>query len=323
MHSTLKPKQADPHEVYVAAPDVVPAARSDPAHCDSPHDAMGIRPDIQAHAGYDTSAGPSVPPVDTTFRAAAVGNVRIPGRQRSMGVRAMRGVIGFLLAVCVGVAGALWQSHGELAQETVQQLIAKWIPNIALTTSPANPGLAEPQPVSSADQTAAATTVASQQASVARTAPDNAAPAAAVAAPDSAQTLESMAQDLAAAKQQIEQLKTSIAQLKASQDQMSREVARVSEGKVAEVRVPEQSLRSARVAAPLPRPALAPPPRSLVAAPVHRPTPPPPQRFSQPASAPVALQPAPPPARQPEPPPSVPPPQQAEVSVVRPPLPVP
>jgi hypothetical protein len=329
MHSMLKPKQADPHDVFVAAPDVVPAAHADAGHYDSAHDAMGIRPDLQAHIGHDTSAGPSVPPVDTTFRAAAVGNVRMPGRQRLMDTRAMRGVIGFLLAVCVGVAGALWQSHGELAQETVQQLVAKWMPKIAVSRSPANQGLVEPQPASSADQASAdqasaATTAAPQPASVAQTAPDSAAPAAATAAPDSGQSLQSMAQDLAAARQEIEQLKAGLAQLKAGQDQMSREVARVSEGKAAEVRAPEQPLRATRVATPLPRPAAAPPTRTFIAAPVRR-TPPPPQRFSQPASAPVALQAPPPPplARQPEPLPSVPPPQQAEVSVVRPPLPVP
>jgi hypothetical protein len=330
MHSMLKPKQADPHDVFVAAPDVVPAAHADAGQYDSAHDAMGIRPDLQAHIGHDTSAGPSVPPVDTTFRAAAVGNVRMPGRQRLMDTRAMRGVIGFLLAVCVGVAGALWQSHGELAQETVQQLVAKWMPKIAVSRSPANPGLVEPQPASSADQASAdqasaATTAAPQPASVAQTAPDSAAPAAATAAPDSGQSLQSMAQDLAAARQEIEQLKAGLAQLKAGQDQMSREVARVSEGKAAEVRAPEQPLRATRVATPLPRPAAAPPTRTFIAAPVRR-TPPPPQRFSQPASAPVALQAPPPPsplARQPEPLPSVPPPQQAEGSVVRPPLPVP
>jgi hypothetical protein len=251
-----------------------------------------------------------------------------------MGVRVMRGVIGFLLAVCVGVAGALWQSHGDLAQETVQQaaqqFMAKWMPKFAATSSPAaeNPAPAD-QPASSTDQAAATTTTATsapQPASAAQTTPASAAADAAASAADSAQ-LQSMAQDLASAKQEIEQLKASVAQLKAGQDQMSREVARVTESKTSDVRPPEPALRP-RVPPPARPVILGAPPRPLAPLPVRRPPPPPPPlRSSQ--AAPIPLQAAPPPpppvARQPEPLPVAPPPQQGEQvsSVLRPPMPVP
>jgi hypothetical protein len=333
MHSTQNPKQADPHDVYVTAPDVVPAAHADAGLYGSARDPMSLPPDPQARMGYETSAGPSVPPVDTTFRAAEVGNIRVLRGRRSMGVRAMRGVIGFLLAVCVGIAGALWQSHGDLATETVQQaaqqMLGRWMPKFIATrlSGAENPSAAD-QPASSTDQAAATTTTtataAPQPASVAQTTPASAAADAAASAADSAQ-LQSMAQDLASAKQEIEQLKASVAQLKAGQDQMSREVARVTDTRSSDTRPPEPAPRP-RVALPPPRPViLGAPPRPL-AAPVRRPPPPPPPlRSSQ--AAPIPLQAAPPPvARQPEPlPVAPPPPQQGEQmsSVLRPPMPVP
>jgi hypothetical protein len=341
MHSTQNPKQADPHDVYMTAPDVVPAAHADAGPYGTARDPMSLPPDPQAHMGqahmgYETSAGPSVPPVDTTFRAAEVGDIRVLRGRRTMGVRVMRGVIGFLLAVCVGIAGALWQSHGDLAQETVQQaaqqLMGKWMPKFLATSSPAaeNPAPAD-QPASSTDQAAATTTTATaapQPASLAQTTPASAAADAAASAADSAQ-LQSMAQDLASAKQEIEQLKASVAQLKAGQDQMSREVARVTESKTSDVRPPEPTVRP-RVPPPARPVVLGAPPRPLAPpVPMRRPPPPPPPPLRSSQAAPIPLQAAPPPpppvARQPEPLPVGPPPQQGEQmsSVLRPPMPVP
>jgi hypothetical protein len=314
MHSTLNPNRADPHDVFVDAPDVVPAAHADPAFSHDPHDAM--RPsDPQAYMESDYTA---VPPVDTTFRATDVNNLKALRGRRSMGARAMRGVIGFLLAVSIGVAGALWQSHGDVAMA----MIAKWVPQLVPTSSqpPQSPALAE-QPSSSAVQTSEATAAPPQSASAAQAVPDTTASTAAAAVPlsDSAQ-LRAMAQDLASARQEIEQLKASVAQLKASQDQMSREAARVSE-----VRTSDQALRP-RVPAPPPRPVAAPPARPVVAAPpVRRPAPP--LRPSQASVAPVypqAAVPPPPMVRQVEPQPL---PAQAEAqpqvsSAPRPPMPI-
>src|SRR5882724_3708392 len=241
MHSTLNPKHADPHDVFVDAPDVVPAAYAESAHY--PHDGMHRPSDPQAYVGSEFSTVPPVPPVDTTFRATDVNGRR--GRP-SMRVRAMRGVIGFLLAVCIGVAGALWQSHGDVAMA----MIAKWVPQLVPVSSPppASPALAE-QPSSSADQaSAAATTAPPQPVTAAPAAPDSTAgtaAAAAVPASDSGQ-LQAMAQDLASARQEIEQLRASVAQLKASQDQISRDVAKASE-----VRTSEQTPRPRALAPPL------------------------------------------------------------------------
>jgi hypothetical protein len=323
MHSMLNPNRSDPHDVFVDAPDVVPTAYAESAHY--PHDAT-LRPsDPQAYVESEFSTVPPIPPVDTTFRATDVNNVNGRRIRPSMGVRAIRGVIGFLLAVCIGVAGALWQSHGDVATA----MIAKWVPQLVpASSSPESPALAE-QPSSSADQaSAAATTAPPQPATAAQAAPDSTASTAAAAVPasDSGQ-LQAMAQDLAAARQEIEQLKASVAQLKAGQDQMSRDVAKASE-----VRTPEQTPRP-RALAPPPRPLAVPSPRP-VAAPVRRPAPAPLLRPSQASVAPVYPQAAAPPPvpRQVEPQPLAPAPPlapaqpQAEPqvsSVLRPPMPVP
>jgi hypothetical protein len=313
MHSTLNPNRSDPHDVFVDAPDVVPAVHADDGLSYYPQDAMRHPSDRQDYMESDV---PQVPPVDTTFRATDVNNVKGRRGRPLMGARAMRGVIGFLLAVCIGVAGALWQSHGDVATA----MIGKWVPQLAPTSPPSeSPAVAE-QPSPSAVQASTETTAPSQPAAVAQTAPESMAPVAAVSSSDTAQ-LQSMAQDLANARQQIEQLKASVAQLKASQDQMSRDAAKVSD-----VRTSDQTLRP-RVSAPPPRTVAAPLPRP-VAAPVRRPAPL--LRPSQASVAPVYPQAAAPPPvpRQvePQPQPLAPAQPQAEPqvsSVLRPPMPVP
>src|ERR1700730_2760629 len=133
MQSTPNPNQTDPDDVLVIAPDIVLVARSDKAH-----DAISRASDSQTHMASDFSAGPSVLPVDTTFRAAAVNNGRVPGDRPSIAVRAVRACIGFLLAVCIGIVATVWQSYGEGAK----QIVARWVPQFALTSSSPqdNPG---------------------------------------------------------------------------------------------------------------------------------------------------------------------------------------
>src|SRR5882757_504251 len=325
MQSTLNPQQADPH----ADPhDDVLVARIDEELSKLAHDAMRDPLDPQTHTGSDSSAGPAVPPVDTTFRAAAVNNVRVPGHRPSIGLRAVRAFIGFLLAVCIGVAGVVWQVYGDAAK----QMIARWAPPLVATSSPPpeNPGLPE-QPSPPAVQANAAKAVPPQPAPPAQAAAEGVAPAAA-AAPESAVLLESMARELASARQEIEQLK-------ASQEQMSRDMAKSSDAKsssaksssaksseakayeakaslarASQTKASEQNLRP-RISAPPPR---------LDAAPPRRPMPPsypPPQA----AAVPVLPQaPAPYVPRQPEPPPQVTAQPQAEpeFSPPRPPMPV-
>src|SRR5258706_8387353 len=144
----------------------------------------------------------------------------VPGDRPSRGGRAIRGFIGFLLAVCIGVAAFVWQSpfYGNAAR----QIIARWAPQLVPTSSltPASPGLpAQPSPPTV--QAAAAKTAPPQPAPLAQTAPEDIAPTAA-ALPESAQQLQSMARELATVGQRIEQLK-------ASQEQMARENAIVAE----------------------------------------------------------------------------------------------
>jgi hypothetical protein len=324
MHSTLNPQQADPH----ADPhDDVLVARIDEELSKLAHDAMRDPLNPQTHVGSDFSAGPAVPPVDTTFRAAAVNNARVPGLRPSFGMRAVRAFVGFLLAVCIGVAGIVWQAYGDRAKE----MIARWTPQLVATSSPPpeSPGLPE-QPNPPAVQANAAKAAPPQPAPPAQAAPEGVAPAA--AAPESAVLLESMARELASARQEIEQLKASQGQMsrdlakssgakspdaKASQAkayEAKASLAKASQTRASQTKASEQNLRP-RISAPPPR---------LDAAPPRRPMPPsypPPQA----AAAPV-LPPAPAPyvPRQAEPPPQVTAQPQAEpeFSPPRPPMPL-
>src|SRR4051794_22127932 len=110
MHSTLNQKQTDdPHDILVVAPDVVLVAPADKELSKLAHDAMRYPSAPQTQTGSDSPAGPTVPPVDTTFRPAAVNNVQVSGGRRA----AVRALTGFLLAACIGVAAFAWQSYGD------------------------------------------------------------------------------------------------------------------------------------------------------------------------------------------------------------------
>jgi hypothetical protein len=303
MHSTLKQKQTDdPHDILVVAPDVVLVAPEDKELSKLAHDALRHSSDPQIQTGSDLPAGPTVPPVDTTFRPAAVNDVQVPG-----GRRAVRALSGFLLAACIGVAAFAWQSYGDAAR----QIIARWAPRLVMTSStPLENSVPAEQPSPPAVQASAAKAAATPQpAPPAQTTPQGVAPSAALS-PESAQLLQSMARDLATAGQEIEQLKASIEQLKASQEQTSRDVAKVSEA-----RASEQNLRPRISAAP---------PRSAAAASARKPMPPfrPSQVAAAPPLPPAAAPSAP---RQPEPQPQAT--AQPQVgpelsSVPRPPMPV-
>jgi hypothetical protein len=316
MQSTLPPKQSDdPHDVVVVAPDVARVAPADDELSNLLHIAAARhRSDPQTRAGSDVAAGPTVPPVDTTFRPAAVNDVRRPGKGWSMVRRAVRGLIALLLAACIGLAAVAWRSYGD----TAKRQVAKWTTQLVLLTSslpPEQPGpAAEPAaPAVAADAATAAPPQPAppQPAPPAQSAAEAVAPPAAAPSPDSPQLLQSMTRDLASLGQEVEQLKASIEQLNASQQQMSRDVARVSEQNKAS----EQNPRP-RISALPPRPA---------AARARKPMPPysPPQAAAAPALPPTAAPYYVP--RQPEPPPQ----STAEpladpelASVPRPPMPV-
>src|SRR5260221_5136467 len=248
MHSTQNPKHTDdPHDVLVVAPDVVLVAPTDEELAKL---ARTLRhpSNPQTRTGSDLPGGPTVPPVDTTFRAAAVRDIQVTGHRPSMGRRAVRAFTGFLLVACIGVAAVAWQSYGDAAK----QIIARWAPQLVLTSSPPleNSGLPEqpnPPTIQASAQASAAKAAPPQPAPLAQTASEGVAPTAAALSPESAQLLQSMAGDLATAGQEIKQLKTTIEQLKASQEQMSRDIAKAS----------EQNLRP-KISAPAPRSAAAP-----------------------------------------------------------------
>src|SRR6266403_1398598 len=190
MHSTLKPKQTDdPHDFVVVAPDaarvapdaarVVPdparvvldparvvldpvaVAPADDELSSLLHDAARRLSQAQARAASDLPADAAVPPVDTTFRPAAVNNVLVTGRLRSIGRGAMRAFAAVLVATCIGVAGIAWQHYGDTAQQT----LADWMPQLALTSLlPADQPAPSAQPAPPAVEPYTATSAPAQPA---------------------------------------------------------------------------------------------------------------------------------------------------------------
>ena len=189
---------------------------------------------------------------------AAVNNVQVHGDRPSFGRPAVRGVVGLLLAACIGGAAFAWQFYGDAAK----QIIAKWAPQLVQTSSLPleNPGLPA-QPTPPAVQADPAMAAPSQPAPLAQTGPEGVAPAAALS-PETAQLLQTMARDLATVRQENEQLKASIEQLKTNQEQMTRDNARAAEQfKASQEQMArdfaEQSLRP-KISAPPPRPTATP-----------------------------------------------------------------
>jgi len=329
MQSTLNPTQDDPHDVLVLERDVVQALAGREKPPQEP--SIGPPSDRQAPAFSEFAAASRVPPVDTSFRAtatnaAASNKVNVPSGAPSVGRRAVLGIAGLVVAICIGVAGAAWQAYGEAAR----QFVARWIPPSVSTRAPLdNPGVAQ-----QASQPAAeASTATTQAAPVGQTPGEDAASTAATASAEPGPLLQSVARDLATMSQQVEELKSSIAELKANQAQISRDVAKVSD-KASEpsprprISMPPTSASASRPLAPTRRPAsLSRPPQAAAGAPLAPPTSyVPPQAAARYAPPPAAPYVAPPAAavyvpRQVEPPP------QAAVSppdpdVPRPPMPM-
>ncbi len=327
MHSTLKLRESDPHDVFAVAPEVVPAAWADKviadivrdakSHLSESHPSESAASDQQPPTGSSAAADAAAPAVDATFRATAAGDIRVPSNRPSdrpvdrppTGSWAKSPVWIFMFALCSVVAAAGWQHYGDAAR----QMISNWAPPFAIAASPPTEktGLAA-QPDTPAVQAAAADQAPPQNAPPAQP-PESVAPAATASSPDTAQ-LQPMARDLAAMGQQIEQLKASIAELKASQQAMARDVAKTSEIKPSEV----------RTSVPNPRPKVsAPPPRSA-AAPSRKPMPAyaPVQAAAPTQLAPPLPRPVPPPASLQSAPPPQAAPQPQDEPVVRPPMPL-
>src|SRR5262245_52103483 len=132
MQAPHSPAGNDPHDVLEIAPDIVLVARaagelSKLAPNGKPRAPQPQHPP-QPKAEPRFIEDPSVPPIDTGFRATAVNRSR-PSR----GGRAIRGFFGVLLAVLVGGAVLTLKVSGDVAQ----QVFAAWIPNFAARAVPA------------------------------------------------------------------------------------------------------------------------------------------------------------------------------------------
>ena len=213
MNSMPNPEQTDPHDVAVAA---LKQAYQQIGR------AGNQLPHVNEHVSRsepDAARNPS----DQQKRLAVA-----PSRS-SRGRLALQGLIGLLMAACIGVAAIALRSHSD----TARQMTARWAPQLYLISSPApeSPVLAQSSP--SAVQASAAKAAPPQPALPAppaqTTALAGAAPTAAAPSPGQEQLLQSMARERAAVEQEIEQLKTSIEQLKTSQEQIIRNNAAVAE----------------------------------------------------------------------------------------------
>ena len=208
MNSMPNPKQTDPHDV------AIPALKEAYEQIGRADEQLARLDEQVSKLELDAARHPS----DQQKRLA------VPGRRSSRGRPALQGLIGLLLAACIGAAAIAWQSHGD----AVKQMIARWAPQFDLTSSlaPENPVPAQPSPPA---VQASAAKAAPPQPAPPQTAPGGAAPTAAAPSPGQAQWLQSIARDLAAVEQEIEQLKASIEQLKTSQEQMVRDKAVLAE----------------------------------------------------------------------------------------------
>jgi hypothetical protein len=276
MNSTLKPRESDPHDVFVIAPDTVPAAWADKVLAD-------IKRDAGSDSGNSASVQPPlagssavVPKVDPAFRASAAADIRVPdidvandrpAGPAPTGSRMKGTIIAFLFALCSAFAAAGWQHYGAAAR----QMISGWMPPFALTSSlpPEPTGLAanpDTPDIPAATQAAPDDQAPPQPAPAQAT--DGAAPAAADAA-----LVRSMARDLAAMAQEIVLLKATVAELKAAQQPPARDAAKTSDVKTSDLKTSQTNTSDVKPSAPSPRPRMAapPPPPRPVAAPARRP----------------------------------------------------
>src|SRR5258706_14769625 len=246
MDTTLDPKQTDPRHVLTARADEELA-----------HAYKQITRSVEEIA----RAEEQLSKLERAGRRAAGAN------RPSRGARAIRGLIGLMLAACICIAAFVWHSpYGDAARQTV----ASWAPQlVAIAAAQLEKSGFSAQPGSPAVQ-AASKAAPPQPAPLAQNAAEDGAPAptAAALSPDLTQLLQSMARDLASMGQSIEQIKASqermardhvnaVDLLRASQEQMARVIAKTSEAKTSEAKTSEQNLRP-KISTPPPRPIAAP-----------------------------------------------------------------
>lgn len=211
-------------------------------HHADPHDAIAAQLRALSTSHTSDPSGPDVtpaasqestnePPLHTAPLNDNSGDIRV------LTSRARSGRKVVFLIICAGVAATMaWYVHGDQAKQRFSSLLPQFLTHTPAPTQTTN--AAEPQDASqvatsqpAADGPAAAPTQESSDAASA--APTPAAPAPATPAaeppptqvalpPEVTQSLETMAQEIASLKQTIEQLR-------ADQQQLSNEVAKVSE----------------------------------------------------------------------------------------------
>jgi hypothetical protein len=311
MQATQSRAGNDPHDVLEIAPDIVLVARAEEELSKLARDAKARppQPPQPPHLKPEPRLieDPSVPPIDTGFRATAVNR-----RRPSTAGRAIRGFFGVLLAILVGGAVLTLKVSGDVAQ----QVFAAWIPSFAARSAPAdNTALPQEQSAAAAQPAATAAAVLPPVQPADATTQNGVAPAAAAtaAAPDQAQMLQSMAHHLANLRQEVDALRGQLAELRASQEQMSRDMEKAAEQKV------KLSALPARTAAPPPPPRRAMPsfrPSQAAAAPMA----PPPAAYVPPPQAAAPY--TPPPPASTYPPPQAAPQTAYDPNAPRPPLPV-
>jgi len=261
MSSSPNPIKVDPKDIPTLAPDVV-LTRAD-------HEAARQEPDGKsAPAAPDVGTGATTPPVDTSFRAASANPVKLKAH-RSVGRRLLRGAVGMILTACIAGAAVFWQPYGEAARQIVVKSVGPVVVAFMSRESPAG----EPSSASPVVQASVVPGTSAPQH------PGEATSASAASSPvDTTELLQSLARELAHMRQEMDQMRGAVAELKAGEEQIAREIAKVSD-KTTD-RALEQALR--------PRVSMAsPPPAQPVAMPARKPPPPPVARPVQarPASA--------------------------------------
>lgn len=291
--------QSDPHDVIVAQlRDLAPRLAHDPSELDT------------TPAALDEASEPSLRAAPVNDNTGDIGN---PAPRARSG----RGVVLVLLTVCAGgVAAAAWHSYGGEAKQRLSHFVPQLLPSALVPTQNASTAqsqdttsqIAEPSPADNGApvQEAGTAVPATPPQPVTTAATPAATSSAAQAAPSSelAQSIETMAREISSLKQTVEQLQ-------AGQQQLSRDVAKITEQK-ARGKVTAQAPKPA----PSPRPQHAPTP--AVASRAFTPSPPPAysqgQTYPHGATQRDAYVPPPAPAQLP--------PQPGDTSAPRPPMPL-
>jgi hypothetical protein len=205
MNSKQNSEQTDPYDVAIAA---LKQARQQigPANKQLPRE----QPDAARH------------PSELQKRLA------VPPHRSSLGRLALQGLIGLLVAACIGAAAMVLRSHGDAAK----QVNARGEPQLYLVSSADAESLVSAQSSPLAVQASASKKVPPEPARPpqAQAALADSAPSALAPPPGQEELLQSMARGfLAVVEQELDELKTSIEQLKTSQEQLVRNNAAIAE----------------------------------------------------------------------------------------------